>query len=48
MLEFFYSGVGFPKWKVLVTSVVPSKYCPPESTKWIISFVMVEVLVYVG
>ena len=25
-------GVGVPVWKVRVTSVVPSVYCPPESS----------------
>lgn len=46
--ESFYSRVGYPKWNTLVTSVVPFKYCPPESTKCIIFFDIVELFYFVA
>ena len=37
-----WNRVGFPMWTVRVTSVVPSLYCPPESTRYISSVYMIQ------
>lgn len=42
------SGDGLPKWTVRVLSIVPSRYCAPESFRYGVCRLMIEETVAVG
>lgn len=44
----FSFSVGLPKWSVRVVSVVPSRYCAPESQRYMALGSIIEQLPFSG